>query len=393
MTWQLQFTGLPVDPSFNVTMYDIDMFDSDASLVTALHAQGRKVVCYISVGSREDWRPDADQFPLAVLGNDYEGWPGEQWLDIRQIDLLAPIMRARFDLCKAKGFDGVDPDNVDGYQNNTGFPLTYQDQIAYNRWLADEAHARSLAIGLKNDSDQVGDLLAYFEWAVTEDCFDQSWCSQMSPFIQAGKAVFAIEYTDTGMTTNQFCPQANLLGFSGILKHRNLDAWQQICGTLSMFRIERQTANVFGDGAYFCSLASNCFNSANGADIGERIEASEALEPGDVVEVDPSRPRYYRKARGSAWVVGVIASNPGFILGNYASGLPESRPAVALLGRVRVKVTATNGPIQPGDLLTLARKPGYAMRCSIPCARPIIAKALQYSVGNESFVEALTLQP
>jgi len=77
-----------------------------------------------------------------VLGNDYEGWAGEKWLDIRQISTLAPIMRARLDLCKQKGFDAVEPDNIDGYTNATGFPLTAQDQLDYNIWLANEAHAR-----------------------------------------------------------------------------------------------------------------------------------------------------------------------------------------------------------------------------------------------------------
>jgi hypothetical protein len=218
-----------VDQSFNVAMYDIDLFDNDASVVSALHAQGRHVVCYLSAGSWENWRPDANQFPTIVLGKNYTGWPGERWLDIRRIDLLGPIMRHRLDLCKAKGFDAVEPDNIDGYTNDTGFPLTYQDQLAYNRWFAAEAHARGLPIGLKNDADQVADLLPYFDWALTEDCFDQGWCDQVVPFVNAGKAVFAAEYTDTGMTLARFCPQANALNFNAILKHRDLDAWRQAC--------------------------------------------------------------------------------------------------------------------------------------------------------------------
>jgi hypothetical protein len=230
-SWQWQLTGLPIDPSFDVDMYDIDMFDNDAGTVSALHAQGRKVICYISAGSWEDWRPDADQFPASVLGNDYEGWPGEKWLDIRRIDLLAPIMRARLDRCQAKGFDGVEPDNMDGYANDTGFPLTYLDQLAYNIWLATEAHARALSIGLKNDGEQVADLLPYFDWALTEDCFVQDWCDEVVPFV-AGKAVFAAEYTDE-LTLNQFlsqvCPQAGTLRFSTILKDRDLGAWRQPC--------------------------------------------------------------------------------------------------------------------------------------------------------------------
>ncbi len=227
-SWQWQLSG-SLDQSVDAVMYDVDLFETDASVVAALHTQGRKVVCYISVGSWENWRPDAGQFPAAVVGNDYEGWPGEKWLDIRRIDLLGPIMRQRLDMCRTKGFDAIEPDNIDGYTNDTGFPLSYSDQLAYNRWLANEAHARGLSIGLKNDGDQVADLLSYFDWALTEDCFDQGWCSQLTPFVAAGKAVFAAEYTDTGMTTGQFCPQANALNFNAILKHRELDAWRQTC--------------------------------------------------------------------------------------------------------------------------------------------------------------------
>lgn len=232
ISWQWQLTDLPIDQSFDVDVYDIDMFDNDASTVATLHAQGRVVLCYISVGSWEDWRPDADDFPSVILGNDYEGWPGEKWLDIRRIDLLAPIMRARLDLCQAKGFDGVEPDNVDGYTNDTGFPLTYQDQLAYNTWLANEAHARGLSIGLKNDEAQALDLVSHFDWAMTEDCFADEWCEEIAPFTDAGKAVLAAEYTDQ-FTTNQFlnqvCPQAGVMSLDVILKDRDLDAWRQGC--------------------------------------------------------------------------------------------------------------------------------------------------------------------
>jgi hypothetical protein len=228
-SWQVQFSGAPIDQLVSAAMYDIDMFDNEASVVAALHAQGRKVICYMSAGSWEDWRPDQGAFPLAVIGKDYVGWPGEKWLDIRRIDLLGPIMRARLDQCKAKGFDGVDPDNLDGYTIDTGFPLTYADQIAYNTWLADEAHARGLAIGLKNDVDQIDDLLPVFDWALTESCFDQGWCDDTTPFIAAGKPVFDIEYTESGITTGQFCARANAQNINAILKQLALDAWREAC--------------------------------------------------------------------------------------------------------------------------------------------------------------------
>lgn len=229
LRWQWQLSGLPLDLRIDVDMYDIDLFETDDSEIEALHAQGRKVVCYVSAGSWEDWRPDAARFPTSVVGEDYEGWPGEYWLDIRQIELLAPVMRARLDLCRDKGFDGIEPDNIDGYTNDTGFPLTYEDQIMYNLWLADEAHARGLSIGLKNDPDQVADLLPSFDWALTEDCFAEGWCEQMTPFIELGKPVFAAEYTDTGGSIAQLCQAAERLEFSLILKDRELGAWQQRC--------------------------------------------------------------------------------------------------------------------------------------------------------------------
>lgn len=223
--WQWQLTGT-VDQSFNVAMYDIDMFDNAASVVTSLHHQGRKVVCYISAGTWENWRPDAAKFPNSVKGNYLAGYPDERWLDIRQISILGPIMNARMDLCKQKGFDGIEPDNVDGYQNNPGFPITYQDQIRYNEFLANQAHNRGLSIGLKNDLDQVRDLLPYFDWALNEECFTYNECGRLLPFVNTHKAVFEVEYN---LLKTQFCPQANSMNFNSMKKHLDLDAWRSPC--------------------------------------------------------------------------------------------------------------------------------------------------------------------
>jgi len=223
-SWQWQLST-PVDQTVNVKMYDIDMFDNDASVVAALHTAGRKVTCYIDVGTWENWRPDASQFPASVKGKN-NGWPGEKWLDIRRIDILGPIMKARMDLCQAKGFDAMEPDNVDGYTNSTGFPLTYQDQIAYNTFIASEAHARNLAVALKNDLDQVGDLLPSFDFALNEQCFQYNECNLLTPFISANKAVFEVEYK---LNTNKFCPSANAMNFNSMKKHLSLDVYRVPC--------------------------------------------------------------------------------------------------------------------------------------------------------------------
>ena len=229
LTWQWHLSEPPVNTTVEAQVYDIDLFDNDASVVKYLHDQGRKVIGYISVGSREDWRPDAGLFPPEVLGKDYEGWPGEKWLDIRRIDRLAPIMCARLDLCKVKGFDAIEPDNIQIYDNDTGFPITYADQLAYALWLAGEAQARGLAIGLKNAAEMVPDALAFFDFAITEDCFVQGWCHLVLPFIAAGKPVFAAEYTDTGVDFSAACAWGRAHNIRFIQKNRILTAFRITC--------------------------------------------------------------------------------------------------------------------------------------------------------------------
>jgi hypothetical protein len=124
LTWQWQLQGT-IDTSFNVDMYDIDLFDTSASTIKKLKDAGRTVVCYFSAGTYEGWREDWQQKFDFINGDTYNGnqapfagkmddWD-ERWLDIRRIDLLEPIMRGRLELAVSKGCDAVEPDNVDAY--------------------------------------------------------------------------------------------------------------------------------------------------------------------------------------------------------------------------------------------------------------------------------------
>jgi hypothetical protein len=207
-------------------MYDIDLFDTPRGVIDGLHEDGRIVICYFSAGSWEDWREDAGDFPKAVLGNLLAGWPDERWLDIRRTDLLGRIIGNRLDIAVEKGCDGVEPDNVDGYINDSGFPLSYQDQLDFNRWLASEAHGRQLSIGLKNDLDQVVELVDSFDWALNEQCFEYNECGLLLPFIQSGKAVFGVEYEGN---PDSFCPAAIELNFDWLKKRKDLDPWRVTC--------------------------------------------------------------------------------------------------------------------------------------------------------------------
>jgi hypothetical protein len=199
--------------------------------------------------------------------------------------------------------------------------------------------------------------------------------------------------------------------------------------TGAVFRIERATGNVCTDGSFF----------SGGADVAEYVDVNEAVEPGDVVELDPHNPKHYRKARTpySPLVVGVISSNPGLVLGlklsEQAAPQPDlgrllakranpspsiaqigqgtlllsgvsisgvamqsqgERPLLALIGRVPVRATTENGPIRVGDLLTSASKPGYAMRCESAekCEGAIIGKALEPLEEGEGLILVLLMR-
>ena len=223
-TWQWQLSGRP-DTTVDAQVFDVDAVDTPAEVVATLHRAGRKVICYVNTGAAEDFRPDYPAFPAQLLGEG-NGWPGERWLDIRRRDTLRPIMAARFDLCRQKGFDAVEADLVDGYRNDTGFPLSAADQLAYNRMLAGLAHERGLSFGLKNDLGQVGELLGEAEFAINEQCAEYGECDRLTPFIQAGKAVFHVEYN---LDNSAFCSQTIELGFSSMRKNKSLDAQRWPC--------------------------------------------------------------------------------------------------------------------------------------------------------------------
>ena len=225
-SWQWELRRPPrVGDLLDVDMYDIDGFEAGRRLVRRMHARGIRAVCYVSAGSWEEWRPDADAFPEAILGRN-NGWPGERWLDIRRLDVLEPIMVARIEMCARKGFDGIEFDNVDGYANRTGFALSGEDQLAFDAMLANAAHEHGLTAFLKNDLGQIDELLPYFDAALNEQCHQYSECGRLSAFVEAGKPVFGVEYR---LETGEFCEAANRRNFNFLRKRLALDAWREPC--------------------------------------------------------------------------------------------------------------------------------------------------------------------
>ncbi|MGW7053231.1 endo alpha-1,4 polygalactosaminidase [Streptomyces sp. NPDC054887] len=222
--WQWQLDG-HVDGRVDVPVYDIDGFENDAATVRRLHRDGRRVICYVNAGAWESFRPDSGDFPSAVRGRG-NGWAGERWLDIRRLDVLRPLMAKRFDMCRDKGFDAVEPDLMDGYLNDTGFPLTARHQLAYNRMLAGLAHARGMSVGLKNDLPQITELVGDFDFAVNEECAQYDECAALAPFVKAGKAVLHVEYA---LPAGDFCARSTALGLSSMRKKLDLGVWRRPC--------------------------------------------------------------------------------------------------------------------------------------------------------------------
>jgi len=184
-------------------VYDIDGQGATASDVAAIHAAGAIAVCYVDVGSLETGRPDYSAFPSSVVGPAVQGWPGENWLLVTAANqaTILPLMKARFvDWCQAKGFDAIEPDNLDAWTNISN--VTAADNVAYDLAIGQLAHSLPLSVGLKNvmtdlASSQYASFLATFDWALNEQCFEYSDCGAYTApgsFLPAGRAVWDVEY-------------------------------------------------------------------------------------------------------------------------------------------------------------------------------------------------------
>jgi len=222
--WHLQLSGRLQEKVW-AQVYDIDLFDTPSATIQSLRSRGKIVHCYFSAGSFEDWRPDKSKYPSSVLGKAMDGWPGERWVDIRS-SALRSILQARMDLAKSKGCSGIDPDNVDGYGHDTGFPLKQSDTVNFLKWLSGEAHARGLSVGLKNGIEILSQVSSAMDWAVNEQCNEYSECSAYRAFIGTGKPVFNVEYKGT---LSSICSRTKPLRLSTIKAPLALNGPSETC--------------------------------------------------------------------------------------------------------------------------------------------------------------------
>jgi hypothetical protein len=170
-----------------------------------------------------------------------------------------------------------------------------------------------------------------------------------------------------------------------------------------VFRVDER-GNVWAQGAF----------RPRSMDVAEAFAVSEPVEAGDVLVVDREHPGKYARSRtpSDPAVIGVVAADPGVLLGGDMSRLLGESPdlverlaaarrgndrqeerrvwaeverrfqathaAVAMTGTVLVKADAAYGFIRPGDALVSSPTPGHAMRAVEPAAGyTVIGKALE----------------
>lgn len=203
----------------------VDLFDTSRAIIQALKKNGKKVICYFSAGTLENWRPDAPEFPREAIGNPLENWEGEYWIDVRN-SKVKEIMARRIQLAKEKGCDGIDPDNTDFYLYDTGFPLTERDAINYYKFISRTARELGLKVGLKNSGKILKDVLEDFDFVVSENCFKYQECGLYTQAIPYGKEVYDVEYE---LSPEEFCPQARRIKVKAAKACYSLDGCWEPC--------------------------------------------------------------------------------------------------------------------------------------------------------------------
>lgn len=235
-----------VGPPPRVAYLGLDAFDAPKRYVAAANRNGTRTWCYLSVGSVEDWRPDAARFVAldkaeraagrpAIIGRPYDGWPGERWLNVARFRVFLPLLAARMELCRDKGFAMVEFDNLDGYQANTGFRITRGETIAFAKALAATARGLGLVPMQKNVPELAATLEPHFGALLFESCVLYNFCPGARRYVAAGKPVFDAEYPedwkDAGRTFDRpaACRTAAKAGVDMIVKKLDLGPWIRRC--------------------------------------------------------------------------------------------------------------------------------------------------------------------
>lgn len=219
-------------------IYDIDGIINPRSTITALHAIGKHVVCYIEVGAAGNYYSAGDEGLATTyyqqlqragdFGRKVPGYP-EYYLNINSATTVSIIESMISEQCASKGFDAVETDIDEEYNDDSGFTITKADQEAYMTTLADYMHGLGLAWFIKNPDDTgdsyATDMEPLADAVLTEQCNQYDTCNLLSAYV-GHKAVFDAEYR---LKPSKFCGKDLTLGFNGAQFNTGLTGIRRPC--------------------------------------------------------------------------------------------------------------------------------------------------------------------
>ncbi|KAJ8073943.1 hypothetical protein AAF712_003360 [Marasmius tenuissimus] len=216
-------TPLPANGKWDYQIGGAYEPDSDVRVVTrdrtSTPVSGKYNICYVNAfqsqpdqASHDFWLNDPTRNNLILknsAGQPYEddGWPGEYYFDTRTADkrqALANIVNGWIDECKQKGFNAIEPDNLDTFTRSDDL-LSEDNNLDYAKLLADHAHATGveLAFGQKNTGGELedrGKARVGFDFAIAEECQAFKECDSYTDVY--GDQVLEVEYFNSSLPDN-----------------------------------------------------------------------------------------------------------------------------------------------------------------------------------------------
>lgn len=203
--WQIGASAGRLRPPPGAVMLVADGFDTDAATVARLGRAGQYMVCYVNAGSWEPWRPDARRLPSQLRLHPDPAWPDERFVDVRDVfrngSVLAEVLLARLRMCRDKGFDAVEPDNMFTSGDVRSGVIRRQDSVDFAGWFASAAHAQGLAVFQKNGAEEAlartrggVRLVDVFDGIINEECLKYDECEALAEYARRGKPALNVEY-------------------------------------------------------------------------------------------------------------------------------------------------------------------------------------------------------
>lgn len=183
----------------------LDGLDASKEQVDKYKNKGKVVLGYISAGAWENWRPDKNDFPSRVIGDDYEGWENEKWFNVRYWEDLKQPMTRRLEKLRDKGFDGYEGDNVEFYQHdNTGLSSSQKKDLGidFARWIANQAHSMNMVAIWKNTSSIIPEIVDYYDGCIAESPLQYNEVDTYKAFPDKGKPLWIFEYDSSSNSKN-----------------------------------------------------------------------------------------------------------------------------------------------------------------------------------------------